>query len=203
MLGINAGILLIGKYSPPSIIFIFIPGYLLTFTLIKVLFPGRIKFLVASLILAAVITVLSAGQIFPWRSNSCNNYIQTIRNYIPENKRTLANLNSAFAFSYKKLYSYRDLVVLNQNMSFVDYIKKHDIEYIIYSHELEIIFNERPVWNTMYGNIYPWYEDMMFFLENECEQIVSWNDPVFGMRITTYMEKRDGAVSIYKVLANY
>ena len=202
MLGINTGMLIIGKYSPPSIIFIFLPGYLLTFTLIKVLFPSRIKFLGASLILTVIIALLSAGQIFPWRVNSYDNYIQTISNYIPENRRTLANLNSAFAFAYGDLYSYRDLIALNQNKDFRDYINKHKIEYIVYPHELEIIFNERPVWNTMYGNIYPWYEGMMLFLKNECEELTSWNEPVFGMRITSYMGKRSGEITIYRVLDN-
>ncbi len=202
MLGINAGLLLIGKYSPPSIIFIFLPGYLLTFSLIKVLFPGRLKFLAASLLLAVVITVFSAGQILPWRLNSYNNYIQTIRSCIPENKRTLANLNSAFAFAYEDLYSYRDLISLDQNNNFRDYIDKHKIEYIVYPHELDIIFTERPVWNTMYGNIYPWYEEMISFLNNECEELFSWNEPVFGMRITSYMGKRSGEITIYRVLGD-
>ena len=199
MLGVNAGLLVIGKYSPPSIIFIFLPGYLLIFTLIKVLFPVRFKFLGASLILTVIITVSSADQILPWRMTSYENYIQTIKSYISEDTRTLANVNSAFAFTYGDLYSYRDLIALNQNNDFRDYIDKHKIEYIVYPHELEIIFKERPVWNTMYGNIYPWYEDMMSFLETDCEKLYKWNEPIFGIRITSYMGKRDGNVTIYRV----
>ena len=200
LLGINTGICLIGKYSPPSIIFIFIPGYLITVTLIKVLFPARRDFLGVSIILTVVITVLSAGQILPWKTNSYDNYIQTIKNYIPENKRTLANLNTAFAFTYGNLYSYRDLIFLDQNKNFQDYVDNHKIEYIMISHELGIIFKERPVWNTMYGNIYPWYEDMMVFINTNCEKLYQWNEPVFGMRITSYMGKHNGNITIYKVL---
>jgi len=202
MLGINAGMLLIGKYSPPSIIFIFLPGYLLTFTFIKLLFPSRNIFIGASLILTFIIAVFSMSQILPWQTNNYNNYIQKIRNYIPENSRTLANLNSAFAFSYGDLYSYRDLAALNPEKEFRDYIYKHKIKYIMYPDELKIIFNERPVWNTMYGNIYPWYEEMMKFLQNECEELSSWNEPVFGMRITSYIGSRDGGITIYRVLGN-
>lgn len=54
----------------------------------------------------------------------------------------------------------------------------------------------------MYGNIYPWYEEMMFFLTNECEEISSWNEPVFGMRITSYMGSRDGNITVYRVLGD-
>lgn len=160
------------------------------------------KFLGVSIILSTIIALLSISQILPWTMNSYNKYIQTIRSYIPDDTRTLANLNSSFAFAYGDLYSYRDLIVLNKNNDFREYIDKHKIEYIVYPHELEIIFNERPVWNTMYGNIYPWYEEMMFFLTNECEEISSWNEPVFGMRITSYMGSRDGNITVYRVLGD-
>ena len=199
VLGINTGILIIGKYSPPSIIFIFIPGYFLLFFLIKTI-CSRQKIILFSLIFAVGSAVFTTSQILPWMEFDYNNYIREIKNTIPENSKTLANINSIFAFSYKTLYSYRDLTSLNSEFRFSDYIKKHKIEYIVYSDELKIIFEERPVWNTMYGNIYPWYEDMMGFLHNECEEIATWNEPVFGMRITGYMGKRGGDITIYRVL---
>lgn len=111
MLGINAGILIIGKYSPLSIIFIFLPGYLLTVTLIKVLFPARMKFLGVSIILSTIIALLSISQILPWTMNSYNKYIQTIRSYIPDDTRTLANLNSSFAFAYGDLYIHTGILL--------------------------------------------------------------------------------------------
>lgn len=200
MLGINTGILIIGKYSPPSTIFIFIPGYLLTFTLIKVLFSSPINFVRVSLILTVLTAGISAVQIFPWNTINYNSYIQKIRNHIPDGSKTLANLNSIFAFPPKTLHTYRDLPALDPSHNFKGYINKYKIEYIVYYDELEIVFNERPVWNTMYGNIYPWYEDMTVFLQDNCEQISKWNEPVFGMRIGSYMGKRGGDVTVYRVM---
>jgi len=197
MLGINTGIVVIGKYSPPSIIFIFLPGYLLIFLLVQILLSGR-KLIWITLILAVSSTIFSVKQILPWMKIDYNKYIQKIEYNIPENAGTLGNLNSIFAFSPGKLYAFRDLKNLNSEFTFRNYIDKYKIEYIIWSEELEIIFNERPVWNTMYGNIYPWYEDMMLFLETKCEKLTQWNEPVFGMRITSYIGKRGGKISIYK-----
>ena len=200
MLGINTGILLIGKYSPPSIIFIFIPGYLLIFILLKIIAPSRQGFIL--IILIAGSAAFSVKQIIPWIKYDYNKYIGEIGNIIPEESKTLANLNTVFAFSPKNLYSYRDLVVLNTNFTFIDYIEKHNIEYIIYPDELGIIFKERPVWNTMYGNIYPWYEDMMNFFITDCEKLYQWTEPAYGMRITSYMGRRGGNIIIYKIINN-
>ena len=200
MLGINTGILIVGKYSPPSIIFIFIPGYFLLFILVKTLITNKKIIILLSGIFIIGTSIFTATQILPWLKIDYNKYIQTIKNNIPDNTRTLANLNTVFAFSPGSLYSFRDLEVLNTGFTFVDYIKKHKIEYIIYSDELKIIFEERPVWNTMYGNIYPWYEDMMSFLKTDCEKLYQWNEPVFGMRITTYMGKLDSNITIFKII---
>jgi len=200
ILGITTGILIIGKYSPPSIIFLFVPGYLLIFILLKRLPFSRKNLIVTTLILAAFSVAFSIKQIVPWMNSDYNKYIHKIEANIPSNTKTLANLNSIFAFSDGQLYSFRDLTSLNSNFRFNDYIKKYNIEYIVYSNELEIIYKERPVWNTMYGNIYPWYEDMMEFIKTDCKIIGTWSEPVFGMRITSYMGKYGGNISIYKVI---
>lgn len=201
MLGIITGILIIGKYSPPSIIFIFIPGYLLFVMLIQSFIYTDKKIILIFIILLLSSFIFSYKQIIPWIKVDYNKYIYQIKKDIPENSKTLGNLNTVFAFSPGSLYSYRDLEVLNPDFNFFDYIKKHKIEYIIYTDELKIIFEERPVWNTMYGNIYPWYEEMMEFIKTNCEEIITWNESVFGMRITSYMNKRGGDITIYKVLS--
>lgn len=200
MMGINTGIIFIGKYSPPSIIFIFIPGYFVTFAFLKAVISPPSKLITYIFLLIFILTTSSVIQITPWRKNNYNNYIQKIRAHVPKESGTLANLNSIFAFSPEKLFSYRDLLTLNPELSFREYIKKYNIEYIVYSDELEIIFNERPVWNTMYGNIYPWYEDMMSFIRSDCKELYQWSEPVFGMRITTYMGKLDSNISIFKII---
>jgi len=201
-LGILSGILIIGKYSPPSIIFIFIPGYFLFFILMTTLIKSTKGLLSICSILIFSTSVFSLFQVLPFINVNYNSYIKKIKTYIPENSKTLANLNTIFAFSYDELYSYRDLTVLNAEFGFSDYIEKYKIRYIIYSEELKIIFDERPVWNTMYGNIYPWYPDMMGFIKTSCIEITNWNEPVFGMRITSYQGKKNGGIRIFKIINN-
>jgi len=201
-LGIMSGILIIGKYSPPSIIFIFIPGYFLFFILMTTLIKSTKGLLSIYAILIFSTFVFSLSQVLPFMNVNYDNYINKIETKIPKDSKTLANLNTVFAFSPDKLYTFRDLKKLNSGFTFRNYTEKYNIKYIIYSEELKIIFDERPVWNTMYGNIYPWYPDMMDFIKTDCTEIAEWKEPVFGMRITSYQGKKNGKIRIYKIVKN-
>ena len=197
--GINVGLLIIGKYSPPSLIFIFIPGYLSVTVFLKILFTAkRSLFYIAGTLICASF-FFSLYQILPWRSQSYSRYIQRIKAETALNAPVLANLNTVFAFSPGKLFTYRDLNSLKGMMSFSTYVMQHGIQYIILPEEFQIIFNERPVWNSMYGNVYPWYSEMISFIEDKCEKTAEWPEPVYGMRITTYMGRKKGTVTVYRI----
>lgn len=108
-----------------------------------------------------IILVSTVIGITPYLNNDYKNYLTEINNRVPSNTTVLANLNAEYAFDYNKLYDYRNLAFLQENgLSFTDYIKRNNIKVIIYPEEMDYIYNNRPVWNVMYGNVFPYYEKM-------------------------------------------
>lgn len=194
---LNIGYIIIGRYSQPGIILLFPICYLL----IGVLAAKIKKIGVAALaVIGMVVLVSSTIQIHNNADNKYKEYLQEIKNNIPEDSEVLANLNTEYAFDYGNLHDYRNLAEL-VDMSFSEYIYQNEIEYIIYPEEMDYIYENRPVWNVMYGNVYPYYQDMIDFMNEDCELIHEFSSP-YAMRIMMYSDKQDWHVKIYKVMEN-
>jgi len=212
--GITSGIIIIGKYSPPSVFFLFMPFWLLTaveFDIFRKLFTHKIKiyagiktagYIAVFVIIASQTAVLfkEAGK---WNKISYTDYGNKITEYTGSrviSGNILANTNTAFFFDYGKLCSYSDLESINQTgITFSDYIKINKIEYIIWNEELDIISKERPVWNDLYGNVYNYYSEAIEFLNNKCTLEKTIKDRVYTVRIADYMLKRDYEARIFRV----
>ena len=132
-------------------------------------------------------------------SETYDGYLNNLELYIPENAIVLGNLNTLFAFDTNKFYDYRNLGYLPEDETFSDYIYERNIEYIIYPDEMDFIYNTRPLWNGLYGNVYPYYEDMKNFFDNGCAVIGNFNSPIYGMRIVRYIEDKEYNITVYKV----
>jgi hypothetical protein len=131
-----------------------------------------------------------------------NNYLDEISLKVDKDDIVLANLNSQFYFDYNKLYDYRNLAYLTEHeLTFSQYIKKNNIEYIIYPEEMDFIYNSRPKWNDLYGNIYLYYADLQRFLDEECRLVHEFTNKTYGIRIARYIGKENWKVKIYKVKA--
>jgi hypothetical protein len=63
---------------------------------------------------------------------------------------------------------------------------------------MDFIYDRRPTWNFLYGNVFPYYDDMTYFLENNCELVHEFTSP-YGMRIVRLYDEKEWKVSIYKV----
>ena len=200
-IGINLGYILIGRYNQTSIIFIFPILYLLLANLVKYIDPDYSK-----TILTALIFILLLNSFIIIYNNSYFNYedyLNDISTTINKDEKVLANLNTQFYFDYNKLYDYRNLAYLDENnLSFSEYIEKNNIKYIIYPEEMDFIYNRRPTWNTLYGNLYPYYTDMKNYLVTDCRLIKEFSNETYGMRITKYIGTKDWKVKIYKVIDN-
>ncbi len=197
IIAVNVGYIVIGRYSQPSILLMFIVCWMLVIFLLS-----RIKKFktVVSAILAFAMLVSSAMQISPYINDDYKQYLKSINDSVPQDARVLANLNAEYAFSYDRLYDYRNLGYLDDNeLSFKDYVKSNHIEYIIYPEEMDYIYESRPVWNIVYGNIYPYYDDMKIYLGNECEIVSEFTSP-YAMRIVKFAGDKEWSVTIYKVL---
>lgn len=135
----------------------------------------------------------------PYLNSDYKDYETEISEYVSKDSKTLANLNTEFFFESGNLIDYRNLDYLyEKEISFSEYIIERNIEYIIYPEEMDFIYERRPVWNIVYGNVYPYYDDMNEFLIKECELVHEFYSP-YAMRISRYSNEKDWSVKIYKV----
>jgi len=199
ILAINIGTILIGRYNQTSIIFIFPLCYILVayivFSLKKYYFAPILTLLIAVLLLINTLV-----NVVPYTNGSYDNYLKEIGRVVESDDSVLANLNSEYYFENDKLFDYRNLSFLRENnLSFRDYIYKNNIEFIIYPEEMDFIYSSRPLWNGVYGNLANYYEDMKYFLEDDCTFVYEFNDSTYGIRIARYIGAKDWNVKIYRV----
>ncbi|TDO89259.1 dolichyl-phosphate-mannose-protein mannosyltransferase [Halanaerobium saccharolyticum] len=198
LFAINLGYLIIGRYNQTSIIFIFPLAYLLFINLIKDI---KLKQGITLLTIIAIILSLNTGiTVFNDSHYNYQEYLQQIAEVVPQETRVLANLNTDYYFKNGSLFDYRNLDYLEKNnLSFSQYIVKNEIEYIIYPEEMDFIYNSRPTWNILYGNLYPYYSEMQEFLDQKTELIKTFSSSTYAMRIVRKIGQKNWSVKIYKV----
>ncbi|MBV1758188.1 MAG: glycosyltransferase family 39 protein [Dethiosulfatibacter sp.] len=195
LLGINLTFIIIGRFNQTSIIFIFPFAWLLVLYWIE-----RFRLSPIIFILLIIQISISSLAIAPYLQDHYKYYIHEIKSHVPSDANVLANLNTEFYFHKNTLYDYRNLNFLeDRNISFENYILDREIEYIIYPEEMDFIYNRRPVWNGIYGNLYPYYDDMQRFLSERCQIIHQFHSP-YGMRIVLFQNNQDWLITIYKVV---
>lgn len=205
VLGITLGLIILGKYSQLSIIFYFPFLYILLLDFLSELkLPKegiRNVFLIFTACFSLLMSLRSISTEVKQEGRGFNEYIETLRRVVPENSRVLANLNGGTAFGHSRFLDWRNLAFLDsRRMTVPEYIRSRNIEYIIYPEELDYIYRSRPMWNIMYGNLYPWYEEMGKFLRDSCVLEHSFSSPGYAMRVTALRFKKDWDIRIYRVL---
>ncbi|MFO7730917.1 MAG: hypothetical protein R6V86_09145 [Spirochaetia bacterium] len=214
LLLLNIGTLVLGKYSQPSIVLHFPLYYLLIATLLLA-WTGRTgrPLLFRSLVLWALLAATAANsgyniaQELHLLSPKPREYYETytqyghkLHSFVPPDATVLANLNAEYHFDHGRLYDYRNLAYLDEaRLSFDEYIEKNNIEYIVYPEEMDLIYNRRPMWNILYGNVAGYYDEMQQFLGRQCTEVGHFESPIYGMRITRYMGRRPWKVTVYRV----
>ncbi len=202
--GINTGFILIGKYSPPSFSFIFPAGWLIA-ALGADSLSGKGKNIKTSvLILLAVILGFNLhntySEVLKWKSSSYKSYMKDISHMITEKGRVFGSINTSFYMDYRQLASYNDMEMFEKSgISFEEYIVKNRIRYIIYTDELDIIYRERPLWNDLYGNIYPHYREIKEFIENRCVRTGEVLDETYPVRIVDFIGRKKYSAAVFKV----
>lgn len=201
LIALNLGYLLIGRYNQTSIIFIFPAAYLLFINLIKNL-NFKLKFLLISL-LVIILSLNTASSLIEDSHFNYDDYLNEIGAVIEKDERVLANLNTDYYFENGSLYDYRNLPYLKENqLSFADYIQKNKIKYIIYPEEMDFIYYSRPKWNLLYGNLYPYYEEMQQFIKENTSLIKTFKNSTYGIRIREKIGQKDWQIKIYQVEQN-
>jgi len=198
LLGINIGYMLVGRYNQTSIVFLFPWFYMLV---AEILYPfAKSGKRILSILISATLAI-SCIQISIHPGKNYSSYIENISSMVPCDARVLSNLNTGYCFNPDNLFDYRNLAHLRENrLSFADYIKKNDIEYILYPEEMDIIWNTRPVYNSLYGNPADYYESMKAFVSDECTLLETFSDDTYPVRIVRLMGQKERTLRIYKVL---
>jgi 4-amino-4-deoxy-L-arabinose transferase-like glycosyltransferase len=196
LIAINLGYIIIGRYSQPAVLFIFPFAILALYQLSKVLRDPKKVF---PILICLGFLINSVIGILPWLNNDYNDYLSQLRKGVPEGSKTLANLNTGYLFDEGEFLDYRNLAYLDANkMDFGEYVESRGIEYIIYPEEMDFIYERRPVWNIVYGNLYPYYEDMTSFLEEQCSLVHEFESP-YGMRIVRFIGDGNKKIRIYRI----
>lgn len=200
VVGIVAGLFLIGKYSPPSVLLLFGPAYLLLVVCVDELFKQRRAIESGALSLVLLLAGVTAVEIAGACRADYPGLIGELKQALPAEGRVLGNLNLAYALEEGRLRDYRDLGYLREHkLSVADYLKQEAIEAVILTSELELINRERPVWNRMYGNPYYWYEELVEVLRLRGELTAEIPAPWYGVRLFHWMGREEYPIRIYRL----
>ncbi|MFP4536519.1 MAG: ArnT family glycosyltransferase [Spirochaetaceae bacterium] len=207
---------LIGKFSPPSVVFL-IPWLYLQAGVLLHRLGRRGGFPLASALLL-LMPVATGAQLLSELPNSYpgsyDRYLSEIREFVPEGEVALANLNSAFAFEPGELRVYRDLGALPPAEGASDseeesgllqrplgrFLRKEGVAWVVLPREeLELIYRNRPVWNAVYGNPHRFYPDLIEILERHGTLVHRFEASRYGMRLVPYMDRGDYHVEIHRL----
>jgi 4-amino-4-deoxy-L-arabinose transferase-like glycosyltransferase len=177
--GALLGTVLIGRYNQLSAVLWMFPALLMAAALLK---DGRraaigIAALAVAFALPAMAAVRDAYR-YDYEA-----YVQQISTAAAADTKTLANLNAGFAFDNGKLLDVRNLTYLQENnLTFAQYVESRGIETIVWSDEMRFLYDRRPDFNTLYGNL-RYVPEVEAFLATRCTLLESFEAPGFGMRL--------------------
>ena len=211
VVGINLGILLIGRYNVTSVVFIFPAMYLLTLLLLEKILPEQLNFntgpenghqkkpLPVLLVLLTALLTLTGLQL---PAHSYAAYLAQIQAAIPGQPQILGNLNAEYAFADGQLLDYRNLQYLDdQGLTFADYVAAEQIKVIIYYDELALIAKNHPTYDVMYGDLSTVFPEMTAFLTDHCDEIAVFTDSTYGTNLAPLIDTRPWVIRIFRVTA--
>lgn len=197
IVAINAGIVVIGRFNQTSIVLIIPLLYILTFNVLESFTPHYRTSVIALLLIC--VTTATTTNYLEYKDNSYDKYLSELSAVINPGSQVLGNLNTEYYFENGRLHDYRNLAYLEQKgISFEEYIRNYNIEFILYSEELDLIHQLQPKWDGIYGYM-GYYKDMQSFINENCQLVHQFTDPFYGVRIMRYLKLKDWGIKIYKV----
>ena len=197
-MGLLGGMIFIGRYNQTSVFFFFPFGYLLLALFLAEQEKKGKRFIYA--LILAVTALISVEQIRPWLSKgSYEAYLEQIEELVPKDSTVIANLNTEFYFSQGCLRDYRNLPYVWKEKGIEAYIKENEIEYILYSTELDYLYEHRPYFNVIYGDI-RFVPELKRLCEQKGELIGEFTDTIYGSRVIGVMgQEKYSHVLVYKL----
>ena len=188
--------------------FFFLPGYLLL-VLVLSLLPGSFhdpgprkpRLLCGAVLLIvlplAVVTSLSVKEAC---QADYGRFLENLEAHLPADGAVLGNLNMAYALEEGRLRDYRDLGFLHETGTTLEaYVEAEDIRTIVLTSELDLVYDERPVWNDLYGNPYYWYRELKGLVEERGLPAAEFAAPWYGVRLFHRMGDNRNRVEVYRL----
>lgn len=199
LFGLTAGMLIIGRFNQTSVLFYVLPGWLFVVLFLK-LFEGKAP-LFAMALISAFLLWNGYKEISPWLTGpTYEDFLTQLSLYVPADSVTLGNLNTAFHFDPGVFRDYRNLPYLDGEEALAAYIEDNKIQYVLYTDELDYIYENRPTYNVIYGNS-TFIKDLKSYLKTNCTLVGSFENARYASRILPILGNPDyGTVTVYRVL---
>lgn len=200
LLGLLLGLFVIGRYNQTSVIF-FVPWILLIAfdALEKCSKRTWLTFFVLAIALFRLHTHLS--DYFEQRHYALpyDEMIEIIASHLPEDAVVLGNLNAYQAFEGRTFYDVRNLAFLRQKeLTFEAYIVQRGITHIVWHEEMDYILRNQPTWDFLYTNL-EYMPEVKAFLEDQTLEIITFENPIYAMRLSRYSGTYPFSTRIYQV----
>lgn len=195
-LGIIVGLTLMGRFNQTYIVFLFPFGVLLTVKACQIISQKYMVVLITVLIItfgASSFVQIPKQLTLPTYSQ----YTDQLGALVPRNAKTLGNLNTGFYFDNDALLDYRNLPFAFDKDTLDAYVKNNEIKYIIYTSELDYIYEHRPYYNVIYGNAM-FVPQLKEYCQNKCTLLGSFQNNGYGARIVSLLGKEQ-TIFVYKV----
>ena len=80
----------------------------------------------------------------------------------------------------------------------MEYLERNEIEYIVFHEELDYLWEHRPYYNVIYGNVM-FVQELKNYCEDYCEEVGSFQNSRYGIRVARILDQEDYAkVTVYR-----
>lgn len=196
-LGIAGGMMCIGRYNQTSVLFFFPFGYLAAAMALE-LYEGRVKMGLWAVLGAAVVSFTAWQAVPEIKKTDYDSYGRQIAELVPEGAKVLGNLNMEFFTEYGCLRDYRNLPYALEGEGLLEYLDRNEIEYIVYHEELDYLWEHRPYYNVIYGNVM-FVRELRDYCEEHCQVVGSFQNSRYGIRVAGILGREEyGQVTVYR-----
>jgi hypothetical protein len=206
IIGINLGLLVIGRYNQTSVVFLVSFIILTLFTAAGIVLGNigkrNLTWAFALILLFSVPFRLYNGledysEARPYKLGY-EDMVEVVDGMADDKDVVLGNLNTIEAFKGQRFYDIRNLAFLEENgITIGDYIKERGITLILIHEEMEYIRNTSPAWDFLYGSSY--MDDLFRYISENTELIGEFENPIYAMRISRYSGTYPWKTKIYRI----
>ncbi len=202
ILGIHAGLILIGRYNTQYILFPMVFSLMQTLLIVDMIIE-KINIHYQKWMFTGFMSLLIFLQFFNLFNNikehpqhDYPSYLNELASVLNPHTKTLGNLNAGFFFDDEALMDIRNLAFLPENMTVAQYLEKNDIQAIVWLEEMDYIYRNPDPWTILYGPM-DYIPPLRTIIEKDYELTHQFESPGYGMRIIRYLDGYPWQVKVY------